>query len=98
MTSLFLINILLMLAWGAVTGSFSEVNLAFGFVLSFGALYLIREQVGTAAYFQRVSKGFGLAGRLPAGFATLSFESLDVSVSSRDSIRRCCWTSAAFPS
>ncbi|AMN53015.1 MULTISPECIES: Na+/H+ antiporter subunit E [Stappiaceae] len=61
MTSLFLINILLMLAWGAVTGSFSEVNLAFGFVLSFGALYLIREQVGTAAYFQRVSKGFGLA-------------------------------------
>ncbi|TYC65301.1 Na+/H+ antiporter subunit E [Stappia sp. BW2] len=61
MTSLFLINILLMLAWGAVTGSFSEVNLAFGFVLSFGALYLIREQVGTGAYFQRVSKGVGLA-------------------------------------
>ncbi|MEE4011499.1 Na+/H+ antiporter subunit E [Roseibium sp. FZY0029] len=61
MTSLFLINILLMLAWGAVTGSFTEVNLAFGFVLSFGALYLIREQVGTAAYFQRVSKGVGLA-------------------------------------
>ncbi|GAB2183197.1 Na+/H+ antiporter subunit E [Roseibium sp. LAB1] len=61
MTSLFLINILLMLAWGAVTGSFSEVNLAFGFVLSFGALYLIREQVGTGAYFHRVSKGFSLA-------------------------------------
>jgi len=30
MTSLFLINILMALAWGAVTGSFSEVNLAFG--------------------------------------------------------------------
>ncbi len=61
MTSLFLINILLALAWGAITGSFSEVNLAFGFVLGLGALYLIREQVGTKAYFQRFGKGVGLA-------------------------------------
>lgn len=61
MTSLFLINILLMLAWAAVTGSFAEVNLAFGFLLGFGGLYLIREQVGTSAYTQRVVKGFGLA-------------------------------------
>jgi len=61
MTSLFLINILLMLAWAAVTGSFAEVNLAFGFLLGFGGLYLIREQVGTGAYTQRVVKGFGLA-------------------------------------
>ncbi|CTQ51661.1 Multiple resistance and pH homeostasis protein E [Roseibium album] len=61
MTSLFLINILLALAWGAVTGSFSELNLAFGFVLGLGALYLIREQVGTSAYFQRVGRAFGLA-------------------------------------
>jgi multicomponent Na+:H+ antiporter subunit E len=61
MTSLFLINILLMLAWAAVTGSFSEVNLAFGFLLGFGGLFLIREQVGTAAYTQRVVKGFSLA-------------------------------------
>jgi multicomponent Na+:H+ antiporter subunit E len=61
MTSLFLINILMMLAWAAVTGNFSEVNLAFGFILGFGALYLIREQVGTKAYSQRVVKGVGLA-------------------------------------
>jgi len=61
MTSLFLINILLMLAWAAVTGNFSEANLAFGFLLGFGALYLIREQVGTKAYSQRVVKGFSLA-------------------------------------
>ncbi|ASP33308.1 MULTISPECIES: Na+/H+ antiporter subunit E [Stappiaceae] len=61
MTSLFLINILLMLAWAAVTGSFAEVNLAFGFLLGFGALYLIREQVGTTEYTQRVTKGVGLA-------------------------------------
>lgn len=61
MTSLFLINILLALAWGAVTGNFSELNLAFGFVLGLGALYLIREQVGTAAYFKRVQQGLQLA-------------------------------------
>lgn len=61
MTSLFLVNILLALAWGAVTGNFSEVNLAFGFVLGLGALYLIREQVGTTLYFQRFAKGIGLA-------------------------------------
>jgi multicomponent Na+:H+ antiporter subunit E len=61
MTSFFLINILLALAWGAVTGSFSELNLAFGFVLGLGALYLIREQVGTSAYFKRVGRAFGLA-------------------------------------
>ncbi|MBO6893627.1 MAG: Na+/H+ antiporter subunit E [Roseibium sp.] len=61
MTSLFLINILLALAWGAVTGNFSELNLAFGFVLGLGALYLIREQVGTTAYFKRVQQGLQLA-------------------------------------
>ena len=61
MTGLFLINILMALAWGAVTGNFSEINLAFGFVLGFGALFLIREQVGTSAYFKRISKVFGLA-------------------------------------
>lgn len=61
MTGLFLINILLALAWAAVTGSFAEVNLAFGFVLGTAALYLIREQVGTTAYFSKLGKGIGLA-------------------------------------
>ena len=60
MTSLFLINILLAIAWAAVTGSFAEINLAFGFVLGTVALYIIREQVGTTAYFSRFGKGIGL--------------------------------------
>ena len=60
MTGLFLINVLLSLAWGAVTGSFSVVNLVFGFLLGTGALYLIREQVGTSAYFSRAGKIVGL--------------------------------------
>lgn len=61
MTGLFLINILLALAWAAVTGSFAEINLAFGFLLGSAALYLIREQVGTEAYFRRFTKSIGLA-------------------------------------
>ncbi|MEP3302864.1 MAG: Na+/H+ antiporter subunit E, partial [Roseibium sp.] len=61
MTGLFLINILMALAWGAVTGSFTAVNLMFGFVLSTGALYLIREQVGTGSYFNRAGKAISLA-------------------------------------
>jgi multicomponent Na+:H+ antiporter subunit E len=61
MTSLFLINILMALAWGAVTGSFTVMNLAFGFVLSTGALYLIREQAGTGTYFNRAGKALDLA-------------------------------------
>ena len=61
MTGLFLINILMSLAWGAVTGSFSVVNLVFGFLLGTGALYLIREQVGTGAYFNRGWKLISLA-------------------------------------
>ncbi len=60
MSGLFLVNILLAVAWGAVTGSFSVVNLAFGFVLGLGALYLIREQINTGGYFRRASRVTGL--------------------------------------
>lgn len=53
MMGLFLINILLSVAWGAMTGSFSPINLLFGFVLGAAALYMIREQIGTGGYFVR---------------------------------------------
>ena len=61
MTSLFLINILLALAWGAVTGSFAEANLFFGFLLGTFALYIIREQVGTGRYTRRLWQIVSLA-------------------------------------
>jgi multicomponent Na+:H+ antiporter subunit E len=61
MIGLFLINILLSLAWGAITGSFEGVNLVFGFALGALALGLIREQVGTARYVSRVWQVAGLA-------------------------------------
>ena len=61
MTGLFLVNILLALSWAAVTGSFSVVNLAFGFVLGTGVLFMIREQVGGSTYFKRTGRVVGLA-------------------------------------
>lgn len=53
MTATLLANVLLALAWAAVTGSFAIVNLFFGFVLGAVALWLIREQFDTAAYLRR---------------------------------------------
>ncbi|MDJ0931791.1 Na+/H+ antiporter subunit E [Breoghania sp.] len=62
MIAIFLINILMALAWGVMTGSFAFVNLAFGFILSSAVLYTIREQIGTGGYFRRVGRVASLAG------------------------------------
>jgi multicomponent Na+:H+ antiporter subunit E len=59
--NLFLVNVLLALAWTAVTGSFTMLNIAFGFVLGAVALYIIREQVGSLGYFVRVRRIASLA-------------------------------------
>ncbi len=59
--TLYLINILLALAWVAVTGSATISNFIFGFLLGAGALYLIREQVGSLGYFQRARRILSLA-------------------------------------
>lgn len=53
MTGSFLVNILLAIAWALITGSFTVLNLLFGFVLASGALWLIREQYGTVSYLSR---------------------------------------------
>lgn len=45
-----LVNILMALAWGAVTGSFGVANLVFGFVIAALALWIIREQYHTEDY------------------------------------------------
>ena len=58
--SLFLVNVMLALAWSAVTGSFSFLNIAFGFVLAIFALSLIREQVGSVGYFSRARRVMSL--------------------------------------
>ncbi|MEP3437418.1 MAG: Na+/H+ antiporter subunit E [Hoeflea sp.] len=58
--SLFLVNVLLALTWAAVTGSFTFLNFAFGFVLAVSALSLIREQVGSIGYFSRARRVISL--------------------------------------
>lgn len=60
MNKIFLINVLLAFTWCAVQGTFTFVNLLFGFVISSAALWLIREQFGTSKYFKRTSLIVGL--------------------------------------
>ena len=62
MTGLYLVNLLFTFAWGAVTGSFTLVNLILGFCLGSIALFLIREQVGTYSYYMRALKVLLLFG------------------------------------
>ena len=54
--NLLLINVLLAIVWMAVTGTYSLLNMAFGFLLGVFALSLIREQVGSVGYFTRLRK------------------------------------------
>jgi multicomponent Na+:H+ antiporter subunit E len=56
LTGLFLLNVLLAVAWGFMSGSFSPANVIFGFVLSSFVLWLIREQFGTMGYLGRARK------------------------------------------
>ena len=62
MNPLFLINLLLALAWVAVTGTFTLVNVVFGFVLGSLVLWIIRDEIRSAGYFNRSRRVFGLAG------------------------------------
>ena len=54
--TLLLVNVLLALAWGGVTGSFTLLNLVFGFILGAGALYLIRKEIGSLGYLARMRR------------------------------------------
>lgn len=53
---IFVVNVIFALLWAAVSGSFTLLNLAFGFVLSAIALYLLREQTGGNGYIWRVRR------------------------------------------
>ncbi|NDW03764.1 Na+/H+ antiporter subunit E [Jiella pacifica] len=52
--TLFLINIVLAFVWTIVTGSFTLLNLGFGFFLGAASLYLIRREIGTVGYVGRI--------------------------------------------
>jgi multicomponent Na+:H+ antiporter subunit E len=51
--NLFLLNIILALAWAAVTGNFEPYNLALGFVIGSIALWLPMSFWGDTKYFRR---------------------------------------------
>ncbi|MFQ3630236.1 Na+/H+ antiporter subunit E [Roseiflexus sp.] len=46
-----LLNILLSIAWSALTGVFTPVNLVFGFALGYGVLWFLRRQLRGERYF-----------------------------------------------
>lgn len=55
--TLFLLNLLLALLWGAVMGSFSGVTLLAGFVLGYLVLLLARPAFGPSAYYAGLWRG-----------------------------------------
>ena len=52
--SYFFLNIALALSWGALTGNFHPSNLLTGFVLGYGALFVIRRALEPSDYFVKV--------------------------------------------
>lgn len=53
---MFLLNLLLALAWLALTAQFTPVNFAFGFVLSYGLLWLFAHGTAHAKYFRKAKQ------------------------------------------
>lgn len=54
--NLFLVNLLLAIAWVALTGSFQPVDLLFGFLLGYGVLWLSLRSTRSKRYFSRFPK------------------------------------------
>lgn len=55
--NLFIWNILLAVAWAALTGGFTLMNLGAGFALSYGILLFAQHAVGPSPYFTKVRLG-----------------------------------------
>lgn len=60
--SLFLLNILLAIAWAALTGSFQPLDLLFGFLLGYLVLWLGTRMGTPPQYFRKISLILGLLG------------------------------------
>jgi multicomponent Na+:H+ antiporter subunit E len=54
----FLLNLLLAIGWGALTGNFAPGNLVAGFLLGFAALWLASRVRGGTSYFRRTGRLF----------------------------------------
>ena len=58
---MFLLNVLLALAWIALTGQFSPINLVEGFILGYIMLWFVQRTVGPSRYFSKVRQVLGFA-------------------------------------
>ncbi len=54
--NLFLLNVLLAIAWGALTGEFFPANLLFGYLLGFLLLWIVFRKQKGQKYFYRLPK------------------------------------------
>lgn len=61
--NLLLLNILLAIAWAALTGSFEPVDLIFGYLLGYLVLWVLSRLGKPVNYFRRIPLTLGLAGR-----------------------------------
>ncbi|MDW8098160.1 MAG: Na+/H+ antiporter subunit E [Anaerolineae bacterium] len=57
--SAFLLNLLLALAWVALTGRFNVINFVFGFLLGYVALWLAQRVLGPSSYFGKAYRSVG---------------------------------------
>ncbi len=51
---LLLLNVLLALAWVALTGEFSPANFVVGFLFGYAALWMTQHMVGQTSYFRKI--------------------------------------------
>lgn len=59
--TLFLLNVLLSLAWVALTGKFTPTNLVIGFVLGYTMLWISQRKEQSSVYFRKVRLIIGFA-------------------------------------
>lgn len=57
---IFVVNLLIMLGWAVVTGDYGSGNLAFGFLVGFGALWIAAGLFGDSRYHARLLGGIRL--------------------------------------
>ena len=59
--TLFLLNVLLAMAWTALSGVFTPINFIAGFILGYAALWLTQRPERRSSYFARVRKVIGFS-------------------------------------
>jgi multicomponent Na+:H+ antiporter subunit E len=59
--TLFILNVMLSLAWAALTGYFTPTNLVIGFVLGYAMLWIAQRKESSSVYFRKVRLVIGFA-------------------------------------